>query len=252
MASPEPEPTKSTEVRLRRSRRWNVVLGATTVFLALVVFAQLLPQQSLTATVPTTPQSPSADQPTQPTAEPPFVRREADDPMAIGDVDAPVVLTQWTDLRCPFCAVFSRDTLPALVQQYVDTGQVRIEFHDVAFFGEQSENAAIAARAAASQNKYMEFVTAIYDVAPEGTHPDLPRDTLIDFATQAGVPDIAQFTADLDDPALRAEVKASQQSAQQLGVNSVPFFVVGTAAIAGAQPLANFQELLDTALAEAK
>lgn len=95
--------------------------------------------------------------------------------------------------------MISRDTLPTLIGEYVDTGLVQIEFHDVAFFGDQSEVAAVAAGAAANQGRFMEFVTAIYDVAPEGAHPDLPRTTLIDFAAQAEVPDIARFTADLDD-----------------------------------------------------
>ena len=98
----------------------------------------------------------------------------------------------------------------------------------------------------------MEFVTAIYDVAPEGAHPDLPRTTLIDFAVQAEVPDIARFTADLDDPALKEEAQTSTLTAQQLGVNSVPFFVAGDSALAGAQSLATFRQFLDAALETAE
>lgn len=237
--------------KVRRPRRWTVALVAIVVFLAIVVVAQFLPGQSPTSAPPSGPAASASSQPGQ-ADEMPFVRREADDPMAIGDVDAPVVLTQWTDLRCPFCAVFSRDTLPTLIEEYVETGLVRVEFHDVAFFGEQSEDAAVAARAAANQGRFMEFATAIYDVAPEGAHADLPRETLIDFAEQAGVPDIEQFTADLDDPALREEAKASTLSAQQLGVNSVPFFVAGDTAPPGAQPLESFRQFLDASLEAAK
>ncbi|MGH3351154.1 MAG: DsbA family protein [Nocardioides sp.] len=178
-----------------------------------------------------------------------FVRRDADDPMAIGDVDAPVVLSEWIDLRCPFCAVVSRETMPTLMEEYVDAGKVRIEFHDVAYFGEESEDAAVAARAAARQDRFVEFVTAVYDAAPERGHPDLPRNELIDFAEEAGVTDIEKFTADLEDPKLRAEVQASTQSAQQLGVTAVPFFVTGDTALSGAQPTETFRELLDEALA---
>lgn len=234
------------EARYRRARRWNVVLGALVAFLAIVVAGQLLPEQSPTTATPGASAEPSAGQ----AGEMDFVRRDADDPMAIGDVDAPVVLTEWIDLRCPFCAVFSRETLPTLIEEYVDTGRVRIEFHDVAFFGEKSEDAAVAARAAGNQDKFVEFVTAVYEAAPENGHPDLPRDTLIDFAEQVGVPDIQQFTVDLDDPELRADAQASTESAQQLGVTAVPFFVAGETAVSGAQPTATFQEFLDQALAE--
>lgn len=234
-------------VKNRRPLRWKIVLVSIVAFLAMVVVAQLLPGQSPTSTPPSTAISSTSPQP-DPTGDMPFVRRETDDPMAIGDVDAPVVLTQWTDLRCPFCAVFSRETLPSLIEEYVETGLIRIEFHDVAFFGEQSEDAAVAARAAANQGRFLEFATAIYDAAPEGAHADLPRETLMEFAEQAGVPDIDRFTADLDDPALRHEAKSSTVSAQRLGVNSVPFFVAGNTALAGAQPLATFRQFLDAAL----
>lgn len=247
----EEESATAINAKYRHSRRWNIALASIVAFLGIVVVAQLLPGQS-PISMPPSSEIPSASPQPDQADDMPFVRRDADDPMAIGDVDAPVVLTQWTDLRCPFCAVFSRDTLPTLISEYVETGLVRIEFHDVAFFGEQSEDAAVAARAAAKQGRFMEFVTAIYDVAPEGAHPDLPHETLIDFAEQAGVPDIGRFTADLDDPALREEAKASTLSAQQLGVNSVPFFVAGDTALSGAQPLESFRQFLDASLETAK
>ncbi len=242
----------AAEAKRRRSRIWKVVAGVIVAFLAIVVAAQFLPGQSPTSAPSGASGSSSADQPAGGAEELEFVRRDAGDPMAIGDVDAPVVMTEWLDLRCPFCAVVSRDTLPTLIEKYVDTGKVRIEFHDVAFFGEKSEDAAVAARAAAKQDKFTEFVTAVYDAAPERGHPDLPRDTLIDFAKKAGVPDIERFAADLDDSGLRADVQASTRSAQQLGVTGVPFFVTGRTALSGAQPTKIFQEFLDQALAQAE
>lgn len=241
---------KPLEVRYRWSRRLNIVLAVIAVFLAVVVAAQLMPGQ-----FPTAAPDESADPAAEPSAgaggdELDFVRRDPDDPMAIGDVDAPVVMAEWVDMRCPFCALYSRETLPILIEEYVDTGQVRIEFHDVVFYGEDSQNAAVAARAAGNQGLYVEYLTTVYDAAPENGHPDLPRATLIDFAEQAGVPDMEQFVADLDDPDLLSDVRASTQSAQQLGVSAVPFFVAGNTALSGAQPVDVFRKFLDQTLAE--
>ncbi|MGW0484179.1 DsbA family protein [Nonomuraea sp. NPDC003214] len=256
MNSPASSSADAMAARRRRSTTWTVVLSAVVVFLAIVVTAQLLPQRSPGAAPPAASPSSTADQRGDHGAgrgqELEFVRRDAGDPMAIGDVNAPVVLTEWLDLRCPYCAVFSRETLPALIGKYVDTGKVRIEFHDVTFFGEQSENAAVAARAAGRQDRFVEFVTAVYAAAPDKGHADLPRDTLVGLAKKAGVPDIKRFTADLDDPALRAAARASTQSAQQLGVTAVPFFVAGNTSLSGAQPAEVFQGFLDQALDQAK
>ena len=235
------------EARYRRSRTWNIVLAAVAVFLGVVVIAQTLTdgsgtEEQITETAENT-QNPGGDME--------FVRREADDPRAIGSVDAPVVMTEWIDLRCPFCASFSRDTLPALITDYVDTGKVRIEFVDVAYFGEQSLEGQIAARAAADQDKYVEYVTAVFDAAPEKGHADLTRDVLIDFAEQVDMPDMARFTSDLDDPQLRSTAEAQTLEAQQLGVTAVPFFVAGQTALSGAQPESTFRDYLDDAIAAA-
>ena len=244
-----PSSTHPLEVKYRRARLLNVVLGVVVVFLGIVLAAQLLrgPNPAIAA-----PPSPGASpQSGGGTGELGYARRDRDDALAIGALDAPVVLAEWTDLRCPFCAVFSRESLPVLIKEYVDTGKVRIEFHDVAFFGEDSEDAAVAARAAARQGRFLEFVTAVYDVAPQGSHPDLPREVLTAFAEKAGVPDMPRFEADLDDPALRTAVQDSTRAAQQLGVTSVPFFVAGDRAVAGAHPIDTFRTLLDSALDQA-
>ncbi|MDV6300860.1 thioredoxin domain-containing protein [Dietzia maris] len=234
-------------MKYRRATIWNWILGAVAVFLGIVVLAQTLPGQSSTAG--TTEAVQSADGTQTAGGDMDFVRRDVDDPKAIGDVDAPVVMTEWIDLRCPFCASFSRDSLPTLIEEYVDTGRVRIEFTDVAYFGEQSEDGSVALQAAANQNKYMEYVTAVFDAAPDSGHPDLTREVLIDFAEQVDVPDMEKFTADLDDPQIRAQAEAETRNAQQLGVTAVPFFVAGQAALSGAQPVATFREYLDEALA---
>src|SRR5690625_2376016 len=65
-------------------------------------------------------------------------RREADDPFAIGPVDAPVVMVVFSDYRCPFCARYSRVTEAELVEKYVSEGQLRIEWRDFPVFGDAS------------------------------------------------------------------------------------------------------------------
>lgn len=254
---------RNEKSRPRLSRKILLAAGGVCVFAAVVVFGQMsINANDAPQAGPSAP--PSAEDSTSPSAQPtagpdsgrpgdsPLARRDPDDPMAIGDVDAPVVLIEWTDLRCPFCASFTRNSLPTIIEEYVDAGLVRIEVNDVAYFGEQSEDAAVAARAAAEQDMFFEYLDAVYAEAPENSHPDMPRDSLIAFAEKAGIPDMAQFTADLDDPDVRAAAQKSTAFAQQIGVNAVPFFVAGDVALSGAQPTAIFREYLDQAVEEAR
>lgn len=183
-----------------------------------------------------------------------WVRRDADDSAAIGDVNAPVVITEWTDPRCPFCAHFHNDILPELKKKYVDTGKVRFEFITVAFFGEQSAAAGAAMEAAGKQGKYHEYADALYAAAPEKGHPDLPEKTLVKFAEEAGVGDIDQFRKDMNDQTLIDAVNDATAKAQQYyGIQAVPFFAAsdGESAMRGAQPVENFSKFIDEQLAKA-
>lgn len=174
-------------------------------------------------------------------------RRSAADPLAMGRVDAKVVMTNWSDYRCPFCAVWHQRTLPEL-QKYVDDGRLRIEFRDLSMFGEQSHNTAVAARAAGRQGRFWEFQDAVFAAAPPSGHPDIQHEDLLAFARTAGVPDLVAFEAALDDPTLKAAVEADSAEARQFGISGTPFFVVGGRAISGAQPSEVFQNVIEQEL----
>lgn len=181
---------------------------------------------------------------------PDLSRRIESDPTALGAVDAPVVLVEFADYRCPFCGVFARDTLPSIVADYVDRGQLRIEWRDVPIFGEQSVNAAVAARAAGQQGRFWEYSAAIF-AYPGSDHQALPRERLLAIAAEAGVPELGTFEAALDDPALAAAVSADLAEAQALGVQSTPAFVIGRTPLMGAQPVEAFRAAIETELSRA-
>ena len=258
--APETLPRVTLERKLRSARRWNVALAvAAVVGLAfggitlatsggsaapVAVGAGASQQQGSGSASGSDTAGANADQSKA------LERRVEGDPYAIGDVDAPLVLIEWVDMRCPYCAVFSRDTFPELVKDYVDTGKLRIEMHDVAFFEEPSIRASSAARAAANQGKYFEFLHEVYAAAPESGHPDLTEAELIAHAKAVGVADIEAFTSDMNSDAVRQQVQQDTAAAQRIGVSSVPFFLVDGQAFAGAQPADTFRSVLDEALAK--
>lgn len=178
-------------------------------------------------------------------------RRDPDDVAALGAVDAPVVIIEYADYRCPFCARWSREVKPEL-QPYLDDGSVRLEYRDLILFGEESEATAVAARAAGLQDRYWEFHDAVAAAAPPSGHPDMPRERLLELAGEAGVPDLAQFEADLDDPDLSDAVTTDREEAQRLGVTSTPSFLVNTTPVVGAQPAEVFVQIIERELATSR
>ena len=47
-----------------------------------------------------------------------------------GSANAPVVFEAYTDYECPYCAVFFREIVPPLMEQYVKTGRMKFVHRD--------------------------------------------------------------------------------------------------------------------------
>ena len=142
--------------------------------------------------------------------------------MALGAVDAPVVMIEYSDYRCPFCGAYARKTQPEIIKKYVDTGQLRIEWRDLPVFGESSVAAAVAARAAGEQGLFWQFNEAVYAAAPEKGKAELSEPELLAFAQTVGVPDMAKFAADLKSPDVRALVNADLAEGTSAGIEQHP------------------------------
>lgn len=182
------------------------------------------------------------------TAEPPgdapdLTRRTEGDPMALGPVDAPVGIVVYSDYSCPYCQRWAHETQPTIVE-YAEDGAVRLEWRDVAILGEDSQRAAVAAAAAAQQDRYWEFHELLF-ADLDARSPE----ALAALAEQAGL-DVDRFTADLTDPEVLAVVQGNMQEAQALGLQSTPSFVVAGTPVVGAQPTEVFVELIEAELAQ--
>lgn len=175
--------------------------------------------------------------------------RVPDDPLAAGAVDAPVVLIVYSDFLCSFCGSWFHETLPQILDSYVADGDVRIEWRDLPGLGEDSVNAAIAARAAANQGKFWEYAAVLYD--PEwqsaATSQDYDWESLAAIATGLGL-DEDQFLSDLNDPSLEEDVNVSLMEAEYIGFEGTPGFIIGGHPLIGAQPFEVFEAVIDSRL----
>ncbi|MFK5690678.1 thioredoxin domain-containing protein [Ornithinimicrobium sp. LYQ92] len=170
-------------------------------------------------------------------------RRDPADTMAVGEVDAPVVMIEYADYRCPYCARFHLEIRPELMPA-VEDGTLRIEFRDLVIFEETSELAAVAGRAAAEQGHLEDFQAAVFALSTEG-HGEFDAADLVDIAEEVGVPDVEQFEADLENEELIDAVRSDTAEGRQIGVSSTPTFLINTQVLQGAYPAERMLELIE-------
>ena len=159
-------------------------------------------------------------------------RRQSDDPRALGRPDAKVTMVLFSDFACPYCTQFAKQVQPQL-QDLIDNGTLRIEWHDLAQISPTSPLAAQAGLAAAAQGKFWEFERAAYASAKDGDHPTYTEESLVALAKQAGVHDLAKFKTDMKSQANVNAVKKSRQDAYNVGITGTPFAFIGDAVMPG-------------------
>jgi len=80
----------------------------------------------------------------------------------LGDPDAPVTVTEYADLQCPYCKDASDTVVPEIVERYVRSGRAKLVFRDVAFIGDDSLRAGQLAAAAGRQDRAWQFIHLFY------------------------------------------------------------------------------------------
>jgi protein-disulfide isomerase len=159
----------------------------------------------------------------------------------------------YSDFQCPYCGKFARETLPALRERYVRTGKVRLAFRQFPLaIHASAERAAEAAECAGRQQRFWAFHDELF-----ARQAALDSVNLEDLARSAGL-DTRTFTRCLAGETAGV-VQTDRASGTAAGVSGTPTFLVGpilsdgrlkvVRRFSGAQPLPEFERLLDQAIA---
>ena len=143
----------------------------------------------------------------------------------LGDPDAPLTLTEFVDLQCPFCAQVSGSTLPTIVNDYVRTGKVKLEARTLHFIGPDSTIAAQVAAGAERQGKLWPFLEVFYASQDRENSGYVTDAFLRRVATAAGV-DADEALAQANSAFARRRLDRASTEAQRLGIDSTPTLVV--------------------------
>jgi protein-disulfide isomerase len=161
----------------------------------------------------------------------------------LGRPDAPARIVEFADLQCPYCREYTIQALPSLVNDYVRTGKVQMEFETLSFIGPGSVQAGRAAAAAARQNKLWNFVDLMYlNQGAENTGYVTPTYLRQLLRAIPGLNIAAALSASQERAADSALTQANNLAVKD-GITGTPSFLIGRAN----GPLLPFQPAILTA-----
>jgi protein-disulfide isomerase len=166
----------------------------------------------------------------------------------IGDPNAPVFIQVFSDFQCSHCRNFYNDNEEIIIQNYVETGLVYMEYHSFGDFdGTQpdSSRSAQAAYCAGDQGKFFEMHDYIFENYGTG----YSERRLEAMAELIGM-DVNQFSECLSSEKYLDMVRADGDLADQVGVRGTPSFLVNGFMVEGNDML-TLQAEIERALLEA-
>jgi protein-disulfide isomerase len=147
----------------------------------------------------------------------------------LGSPTAPVTLQYFADLECPICKEFTLGALQSIIPQWVRTGKLKIEFHNMQSATREPEvfrTQQIAALAAGKQNKLWSFAELFYREQGEESSGYVTEQYLQNLAQQVPGLDLTQWTAARSDPTLAGQITADAQVASIQGFTGTPSFLI--------------------------
>jgi protein-disulfide isomerase len=175
-----------------------------------------------------------------------------------GAKSAKVVVVNFDDFECPYCAGMHRTLFPEILKDYGDRVTFIYKDYPLVEIHPWAVHAAVDANCLAGQNSdaYWDFADYIHankkDVDSEKT-PQGRFDALDKMAMLQGQKHNVDVTklqsclkAQNEDP-----IRASMKEADGLGVNATPTLFINGQKIDGAVPIADVRAALDTALRDA-
>jgi protein-disulfide isomerase len=148
----------------------------------------------------------------------------------LGNAKAPVTLQYFGDLECPVCKEFTLGALPSIIQQWVRSGKVRIEYHSLETATREPEVfklQQVAAYAAGKQGKAWEFIETFYHEQGEEDSGYVTESYIQGIAQQVPGLNLQTWTSERSEPTFANEVTSDAQAANNVGFTGTPSFLIG-------------------------
>ncbi len=168
-----------------------------------------------------------------------------------GDIKkAKVVLVEYSDFQCPYCAKHD-PTMQQIVKDYGDD-VAWVYRHFPLSFHPNAEPVALASECASEQGKFWEFSDAMYADQSQISGDAATSTTFVNKIASDLKLDTKKFADCVSSAKYQSVVDAGAASGRTAGVSGTPATFVNGTLVSGAVPYASMKKMIDDAIAKAK
>ncbi len=180
----------------------------------------------------------------------------ADNDPIIGNPDAPITIIEFSDFQCPFCARFHIQTLPTIMEEYIEKGTVKLVFRDfpIQSIHPNAVLASVAAECANEQGKFKQMHDILFEKQNEWSNLETVYaiELFNQYSEQINL-EQEQFSSCLSTAKYVKEIQNDLNDGRTYGVTGTPGFFIGNqemgfVELKGAQPFESFKKVIDRQL----
>ena len=166
----------------------------------------------------------------------------------LGSAEAPVVVKDFSDFRCPHCKDAWAALTPKIIENYVNAGQVRLEFIPVYVTGEEALYAGQASYCAAEQEKFWPYHDRLFQ---RQGRDEFNIANLTSFATDLGMQE-QEFRDCILSGKYAQQMQDNNAEFQRTGGTGTPTFLVGDELVGGAVGFDEMKKIIEGQLAQSE
>jgi protein-disulfide isomerase len=170
----------------------------------------------------------------------------------LGNPNAPITLVEFGDYQCHYCNVFFQSIEKDIIENYVETGKVKIIFKDYNIIGPDSVKASQGAHCAKDQGVFWEYHDILYSNWTGENNGWASGANLVNFAQEIDL-NMNEWSECMNQEKHSKTILSSNDDAKALGLTGTPaFFVINSdnkiTKLVGAQPFEVFKTTFDNEL----
>lgn len=164
----------------------------------------------------------------------------------MGNEYAPVLMIEYASLSCPHCAHFHETVLEDLIVSHVNTGKLRYIFRDFPLNAQALDASKLAL--CADKKNYFNFIKVLFKSQQNWAYNQDYRNTLKNIGSLGGIAE-ERFNQCMNDKSLEDKIlKAQQQAAEILQVQSTPTIFINGIEYKGDRDYASVAAYIDNLL----